>query len=315
MNPLVTIVTITYNSAKFVRSAIESVLSQSFTDFEYLISDDNSTDNTWSIIKEYSDPRIKAWKNPKNLGEYPNRNKTLCKAKGKYILWIDGDDILYPHGLEFMVKMLEAFPNSAMACARPYWKNMIYPYELSPQETFKFDYLGSPVTINGFPDTLIKTKILIDLGGLPENYISGDTYIKKKIAMYHKILLVSNGVSWWRMPAGQASAKIRGTLQGLQERRNLNKYFLNHPDCPLSKEAKKIAVNNIDASYFRYLIRHQLFKGKIKTFLAEVKNTDLAIEEIVRLSLTRLKVGYTMGSSSENPLREDIKSNPFAKKY
>ena len=94
--PLFTVATITYNSSRWVRQAIESVLASSYTDFEYIISDDCSTDDTWDIIQEYKDGRIKAWRNQTNIGEYPNRNIVLRQAKGKYFLFIDGDDLTYP---------------------------------------------------------------------------------------------------------------------------------------------------------------------------------------------------------------------------
>jgi glycosyltransferase involved in cell wall biosynthesis len=312
--PKVTIATITYNSEKFVAQAIESVLAQSFIDFEYLISDDCSTDGTWDIIQTYKDSRIRAWRNTPNLGEYPNRNKTLYEAKGKYIIWIDGDDIFYPHGLAFMVKMLEAFPDAAMACARPYWPNMVYPYELTPEETFKFDYLGSPVTINGFPDTLIKTEILKRHGGLPEDYISGDTFIKKKIAMYHKILLISNGVSWWRMPEGQASSKIRGTIIGAKESYRINHYFLNHKDVPLHQNNLKTAKANINSGFLRYILRTFLLRGKFVAFVRNWSSVSLPIFKKINYLMTPLKVTYKGGATASKPLMLEISLNPYSDK-
>src|SRR5438105_4541179 len=99
--PLVTVITVTYNSAAYVRDAIESVLAQTYDNIEYIIGDDYSTDNTWQIIREYKDERIRAYRNEKNLGEYPNRNKAISLATGKYLIFIDGDDILYPHGIAY----------------------------------------------------------------------------------------------------------------------------------------------------------------------------------------------------------------------
>jgi glycosyltransferase involved in cell wall biosynthesis len=309
----VTIATITYNSSKFVAQAIESVLAQSFTDFEYLISDDCSTDDTWAIIQTYKDPRIRAWRNEQNLGEYPNRNKTLYEAKGDYIIWIDGDDIFYPHGLEFMLKMLEAFPEAAMACARPYWPDMIYPCELTPEETYKFDYLGSPVTINGFPDTLFKTDILKRVGGLPTNYISGDTFVKKKIAMYHNILLISNGVSWWRMPEEQASSKIRGTILGAKESYAINHYFLYHKDVPLHQIYLETAKENINSGFLRYIFRTYLLRGKVFAFLSNWSYVSLPFFKKIKSLFTPVDVTYKGGASASSPLRSEIIKSPYSK--
>ncbi len=313
--PTITIVTISYNSSEYICETIESVLSQSFADFEYLISDDKSSDNTWKIIQKYKDPRINAWQNKTNLGEYANRNKTLQEAKGKYIIWIDGDDILYPHGLEFMQTMLEAFPQSAMACARPYWPNMVYPYESSPKETYLFDYFGSPVTVNGFPDTLFKTESLREAGGLPTDYISGDIFIKKKIALTHPILLISNGVSWWRMTPGQASSKVRGSISGVFENLKIKDYFLDHPNCPLSTEEKAIAKSNIYSLFFGHLIRMTILKGKFVQFIHYTKKLNIGFSAIVKYTFTSVKLNYpdSIGISASNPLMTNFERNPFVK--
>ena len=76
-SPFITVITVTYNSAKFVKQTIESVLAQSYKNLEYIIIDDCSTDNTWQLIQQYKDSRIIAFKNETNLREYSNRNKAI----------------------------------------------------------------------------------------------------------------------------------------------------------------------------------------------------------------------------------------------
>ena len=92
--PLVSVITVTYNSEAYVRDAIESILASSYVNFELLIQDDQSVDSTWTIIGEYKDTRIKAVRNEVNIGEYPNRNRALERVTGKYVLFIDGDDMI-----------------------------------------------------------------------------------------------------------------------------------------------------------------------------------------------------------------------------
>ena len=89
--PLVTVITVTYNSSLYIRDAIESVLTQPYPNFEYIIADDCSTDNTWDIINEYKDSRIKKYRNETNLKEYPNRNKAVTMASGDYVVFVDGE--------------------------------------------------------------------------------------------------------------------------------------------------------------------------------------------------------------------------------
>ena len=66
-----------YNASLYIKEAIESVLSQTFTDFELIIVDDCSTDDTWNVIKSFKDKRIRAYRNKKNLGRGKVRNKLL----------------------------------------------------------------------------------------------------------------------------------------------------------------------------------------------------------------------------------------------
>lgn len=92
--PLVSIILPTHNRAKYIKKAIESVLSQTYKDFEFIIIDDGSTDETPEIISEYrrNDPRIKILTNKSNLGLVKSLNKGIRNAQGKYIARIDDDD-------------------------------------------------------------------------------------------------------------------------------------------------------------------------------------------------------------------------------
>lgn len=107
--PLVSVVMPAYNAEKYIGEAIESILNQSFKDFEFIILDDCSTDNTWGIIQEYAkkDERIVAVRNEKNLNIALNRNKGVEMAKGKYIVWADADDISKPERIEKLVNYME----------------------------------------------------------------------------------------------------------------------------------------------------------------------------------------------------------------
>src|SRR5258708_39815278 len=100
-DPLVSILMTAYNREKYIAEAIESVLTSSYTNFELIIVDDCSTDNTLTIAKSYekNDARIKVYLNEKNLKDYPNRNRAASHAKGKYIKYLDYDDKINNWGL------------------------------------------------------------------------------------------------------------------------------------------------------------------------------------------------------------------------
>lgn len=108
--PKVSVLMTAYNAEKYIQKSIHSVISQTFIDFEFLIIDDASTDETFSIIESFSDPRIIAVKKEQNngfKGYVENLNLLLSKAKGQYIARIDADDIWHQNKLEVQVKFLE----------------------------------------------------------------------------------------------------------------------------------------------------------------------------------------------------------------
>lgn len=93
-------------------TAIESVLAQTYRNFELIITDDCSRDSSLQIAQRYqADRRVKVYRNERNLGDYANRNRAASLAKGKYLSYVDADDLIHPHCLETMVHAMEMFPS------------------------------------------------------------------------------------------------------------------------------------------------------------------------------------------------------------
>src|SRR5258708_31839495 len=112
--PLVSVLMTAYNREKYIAEAIESVRNSTYANWELIIVDDLSKDNTVAIAKQYEakDSRIKVYVNEQNLGDYPNRNQAATYARGKYLKYVDADDQLYPHGLQVVVSYMERFPEA-----------------------------------------------------------------------------------------------------------------------------------------------------------------------------------------------------------
>ncbi|EOQ66739.1 glycosyltransferase family 2 protein [Acinetobacter pittii] len=104
---LVSVVLPAYNAELYLKDAIDSVLAQTFSDFELIVLNDGSVDKTEEIILSYSDSRIVYVKNEKNLGLIGTLNKGINLAKGKYIARMDADDICYPDRFEKQINFLE----------------------------------------------------------------------------------------------------------------------------------------------------------------------------------------------------------------
>jgi len=110
MKIVVTVLMSVYNCKYFLREAIESVLNQSYHDFEFIIIDDGSDDESKKIISSYPDNRIRFVVNEKNIGLARSLNKGIKLSKGKYIMRMDGDDVSLPYRIESLVSFLENNP-------------------------------------------------------------------------------------------------------------------------------------------------------------------------------------------------------------
>ncbi len=110
--PTVSVVMMAYNAERFARQAIESILNQTYTDFELLIIDDGSTDGSPGIFREYArrDARVRIHTQPRNLGIANARNMGLQLARGKYMAVMDADDVSLPERLARQVAYLDAYP-------------------------------------------------------------------------------------------------------------------------------------------------------------------------------------------------------------
>ena len=107
---IVSVIMPVYNSSRFLDTAIQSILNQTFTQFELIITNDGSTDDSLSIIKNYNDNRIRLINHEINKGLIFTRNEAVATAKGKYIALLDSDDIALPERFEKQVAFLELNP-------------------------------------------------------------------------------------------------------------------------------------------------------------------------------------------------------------
>ncbi len=110
--PKVTVLTTVYNGMPYLKQAIDSTLEQTFTDFEFLIIDDASTDESLQCIRSYNDSRIKLVCNEVNMGQTASLNKGLAIAKGEYIVRLDQDDVNLPKRIEEQLDLF--FKNQAL---------------------------------------------------------------------------------------------------------------------------------------------------------------------------------------------------------
>lgn len=151
--PTISVILPCFNAEKYLAEAIESILNQSFSKFEFLILDDGSTDDTLKIINLYAaeDSRIRVLRNSDNKGLIFSLNKLIDQAKGNYIARMDADDISKPKRLEVLLNELEtkdidivSSNFSYIDTSGEYIKDNIYIPEKS-QEIFFASFLFNPI--------------------------------------------------------------------------------------------------------------------------------------------------------------------------
>lgn len=179
--PLVSILMPAYNAEKYIGEAIESILNQTFKNFELVISDDCSTDNTWGIIQEYAkkNRRIIAYRNRKNIKSCLNYIKAMNLAKGRYLAIMDNDDISYPDRIERQFKFLERHPEvgivgGAMEIIDGYGNYIAKRrYHLIDKKIRKHIFKYSPFS---HPLVMIRKSVLEQVGYYNPSYAPADDY-------------------------------------------------------------------------------------------------------------------------------------------
>ena len=189
MSPRVTVLMSVHNGEKYLRESIESILHQTFTDFELLIINDASLDSSRDILHSYNDPRIRLIENRKNLGQAESLNIGINKAKGKYIARMDQDDISLPKRLKYQYGLMEDNDNIGVCGTFAQFIN-------SDSKKIKFHYYEKLMTSNLdiksqllFRSCFIHPSVIIRLSFLKENHL----YYEKSVGHAQDYLL------WYRM--------------------------------------------------------------------------------------------------------------------
>jgi glycosyltransferase involved in cell wall biosynthesis len=250
-NPFFTVITVTYNSSQFVRDAIESVLASTFTDFELIIGDDCSTDNTWEIINEYNDPRIVKYRNETNLREYPNRNKALNMARGEWVIFIDGDDVIYEHGLFVFSEYLKSNVDISMLIQKNYLNNVIWPIKVEPKQFLINEFFGSQrLSCSSFASNVFRRDSMLELMGLSNDYKTGDEDFRLRMGSRFNTLFIAGWLTWPRETPGQASKSIKISTMLIERYNQINNLLKNDMK---DEELDGIIING--AQSFQILIK------------------------------------------------------------
>ncbi len=206
-NPKITVLLSVFNDEKYISEAIDSILSQTFKDFELLIIDDCSTDGTIDVIQNYKDPRIRLIVNKKNIDITKSLNKGLKLARGTYIARHDSDDLSTPERLEKQFNFLEDNKDYAAVGSRTefidgncnhigYWKQEISAEEIFYALSYRCCLTSSSMIFN--------KEIISKIGGYDESSSHAEDYeLFYRISRKYKIYVIPEYLIKYRIRENQ----------------------------------------------------------------------------------------------------------------
>jgi len=216
-HPAISVLMTAYNSELFIRKAIQSVLDQTFSDFELIVYNDGSTDRTVAVVKEFADPRIRLLSSEKNRGVTYARQTTLSLAKGKYVAILDSDDIAFPTRLEKQYKFLETHPdvklcggnavvidekgNHIVETLIPFYR----PEELKVKLFFNNIFVNSTV--------MYRREEVLSLGGYRDRVLAEDYDLFVRLAnLYEIYILTEEFLVYYRLHSNNISQTKRNKI-------------------------------------------------------------------------------------------------------
>jgi hypothetical protein len=256
--PLVSVMMTAFNRERSIGAAIESVLAQTFDDFELIIVDDVSSDRTVDIAREYAtgDWRIRVAVNHTNLGDYKNRNHAASLARGRFLKYHDSDDIMYPHCLATMAAPLLGEPKAGFALSTSgYWPGGPCPMLLTPRMCYQREFLGSGMFNGGPASALFRREMFEAVGGFGEFGAASDYVFWIAACARYPVLLLPGNLFWYRQHSGQE-------LQGAGAARDYARVpqhawrALSAPECPLEPAEREQAKRNLAFITARTIWRH-----------------------------------------------------------
>jgi len=279
---MVSVIIPTYNRAAFVCEAINSVFSQTFKDYEVIIVDDGSTDNTKEVLNSYC--RNIKYVFQENQGASAARNTGLKQSKGNYIAFLDSDDMWLPSKLQKQVNILDRHENVGLV-----YSNIAYCDELgniqsvaSKSKMFLSGYLFKEVLLRkvmcGYPPTWLIRKTCFDAIGYFDTSLkmSEDRDFSVRIAKQYKIFGIIEPLTLVR----QHDPNFRLGRSPAREReyyyfRFLDKLFRDNKDDPTINKYKKWIISDYNSSAGKNYLREWNSKEARNRFWLSILNNPL----------------------------------------
>ncbi len=210
--PQISVIVPVYNGKKTIQETIESVLNQTFSDFELIVINDGSQDSTLEVIANIQDARLQVFSYP-NAGVAASRNRGLSHACGKFISFLDADDLWTPDKLEAQLKALQENPQAAVAYS---WTDHI-------DESSQFLTPGPHITVSGDiyarlllgnflsngSNVLVRTQALLEVGAFEQSLAPAEDWdMWLRLAAHYHFVAVASPQILYRISTNSASCNI-----------------------------------------------------------------------------------------------------------
>ncbi len=253
--PLISVVIPVYNGEKTIRETLESLLNQTFKDFEAIVINDGSQDATLDVVASFKDSRIKVFSYP-NSGPSASRNRGIALASGEYISFLDADDLWTSDKLEAQLQALQAYPEAALAYS---WTDFI-------NESNQFLRRGSYINVTGDvykhllltdflengSNPLVRKKALEEVGEFDESLTHGEDWdMWLRLAVRYPFVAVPSPQILYRVYANSSSTNVSKLEEGSLS--VLNRAFSQAPSLEYLKPT-------CFANLYKYLI-FKCFEG------------------------------------------------------
>jgi glycosyltransferase involved in cell wall biosynthesis len=263
MTPTVSVLLTSYNRERYIGASIESVLAQTFEDFELIVVDDRSSDASVAVARAYAqrDKRVRVFENTTNLGDYPNRNHAASLAEGRFLRYHDSDDLMYPQCLATLVAALEAEPRASFALSTAWaWPGGPCPMLSTPRMSYQREFLGRGMFMCGPSCALFRREPFLRAKGFPTSGPHSDFLFWLRFCRTESALLMPADLFWYRIHSGQHLQGTDAAWDSVPLARAAWE-ALNASDCPLigeeREQAKRNQAFNVVKQVYRDLRRWQ----------------------------------------------------------
>lgn len=278
-NPLISIIVPVYNVENYLFETITSVINQTYKNWELLLIDDKSNDNTLKLISFFKNKKIKVFKNKKNFGPATSRNLGLKKAKGDYIAFLDSDDIWHPKKLKLQIDfMLKNKYNFVCTNYQPFKKNfllkIVKPKKVYNQSNFVFD--TSIAT-----SSMMLKKSVIKNSKFKSGYGFDDYIFKYKLLKSNECHTLNINLLFYRITSSSISSSKINNIKYVW---NINKKVLKFKLFKNLKSLFLISIQSLKKYGFKKILANKVKRENnrnyFKNYTEDLRNAKLSNRKV-----------------------------------